>query len=62
MFNTGDTPDTPPVLLVTRSWAERYFPGESAVGKQLYEGGDREQPVTIIGVVGDVKFDGLTTR
>jgi putative ABC transport system permease protein len=59
MFNTGDTPDTTPVLLVTRSWAERYFPGESAVGKQLYEGGDREQPVTIIGVVGDAKFDGL---
>jgi putative ABC transport system permease protein len=58
-FNTGDTRDTPPVLLVTRSWAERYFPGESAVGKELYEGGDREQPVTIIGVVGDVKFDGL---
>jgi predicted permease len=58
-FNTGDTPDTPPVLLVTKSWAERYFPGESAVGKQLYEGGDREEPVTIIGVVGDVKYDGL---
>ena len=58
-FNTGDTPDTPPVLLVTRSWAERYFPGESAVGKQLYEGGDREEAATIIGVVGDVKFDGL---
>jgi len=58
-FNTGDTPDTPPVVLVTKSWAQRYFPGESAVGKQLYEGGDREQPVTIIGVVGDVRFDGL---
>jgi predicted permease len=58
-FNTGDTPDTPQVLLVTRSWAERYFPGESAVGKQLYEGGNREDPATIVGVVGDVKFDGL---
>jgi ABC-type antimicrobial peptide transport system permease subunit len=47
------------VVLVTESWASRYFPGESAVGKQLYEGGDRSEPVTIIGVVGDVKFDGL---
>jgi predicted permease len=58
-FNSGDTPDTPQVLLVTKSWAARYFPGESAVGKQLYEGGNHEQAVAIVGVVGDVKFDGL---
>jgi predicted permease len=58
-FTSGDTPDTPPVVLVTRSWAAHYFPGESAVGKQLYEGGNREDPVTIVGVTGDVRFDGL---
>lgn len=58
-FAASDTPDTPPVVIVSRSWAERYFPGETAVGKQLYEGGDTENPVTVIGVVGDVKFDGL---
>jgi ABC-type antimicrobial peptide transport system permease subunit len=44
---------------VSRSWAERFFPGESAVGRQLYEGGDLTTPLTIVGVTGDVKFVGL---
>jgi putative ABC transport system permease protein len=49
----------PPRSPLRQSWAERYFPGEPAVGKQLYEGGDTTQAVTVIGVVGDVKYDGL---
>lgn len=58
-FDARDRPDTDPVVLVSDSWAKRFFPGESAVGKQLYEGGDVNAPVTIVGVTGDVKFDGL---
>lgn len=58
-FHAGDRPDTDPVVVVSRSWAERFFPDESAVGQQLYEGGDLTTPVTIIGVTGDVKFTGL---
>ena len=59
-FDDGrDTPDSPPVLVVTASWAKRYFPGESPVGKRLYEGGDTTREVEIVGVVGDVRFDGL---
>jgi len=58
-FESQDTADAPPVVLVSRAFAERHFPGEPAVGKQLYEGGNTEQPVTIVGVVSDVKFDGL---
>ena len=58
-FDSRDTADTEPVLLVSDAWAKRFFPGESAVGKQLYEGGDLTTPVTIIGVTGDVKFAGL---
>lgn len=58
-FDARDTPDSPFVLLVSESWARHYFPGESAVGKQLHEGGNTEQVQTIIGVVSDVKFDGL---
>jgi predicted permease len=61
-FDDGrDTPDSPPVLVVTASWAQRYFPGESAVGKRLYEGGETSRQVEIVGVVGDVRFDGLQT-
>jgi ABC-type antimicrobial peptide transport system permease subunit len=61
LFDGRDTTDdaSPPVVVVSRTWAARYFPGESALGKQLYEGGDFDNPVTIIGVVGDVKWSGL---
>lgn len=57
-FDASDTPASAPVVLVSEAWAERWFPGETAVGKQLYEGGGTT-PVTIVGVTGDVKFAGL---
>jgi putative ABC transport system permease protein len=41
-----------PVVLVNRALAERYFPGESAVGRRLILG---DEPSTIVGVVGDVR-------
>jgi putative ABC transport system permease protein len=59
LFDARDTPESAPVVLVSAAWAKRYFPGESAVGKRMYEGGDRSEPVTIVDVVSDVKFDGL---
>ena len=50
----------PPVVLVSRWWAERYYPGETAVGRRMVEGGcTRCPPTTVIGVVGDVKYLGL---
>jgi putative ABC transport system permease protein len=58
-FDSRDTPDSDPVLVVTRAWAERHFPGESALGKTLHEGGDTSRVLTIVGVVGDVRYDGL---
>lgn len=57
-FESGDTPDSPRVLIVSSAWAKRYFPGESAVGKQVFEGGG-DVPLTIVGVVGDVRYEGL---
>jgi putative ABC transport system permease protein len=58
-FDSRDTPASPPVLVVSQSWAKRHFPNESAIGKELHEGGDTSRKLTIVGVVGDVKFDGL---
>ncbi len=57
-FGAGDTPESQRVLIVSDSWAKRYFPGESAVGKQVFEGGG-DVPLTIVGVVGDVRYAGL---
>lgn len=60
MFTEADSGDAPPVVLVSRSWAERYYPGESAVGRQMIEGGCTTcPPTTVIGVAGDVKYAGL---
>jgi predicted permease len=53
MFTPGDTMA---VVIVSRAWAAKYFPNESAVGRQLISGGCYDCPrTTIIGVVGNVK-------
>jgi putative ABC transport system permease protein len=60
LFTEGDSDAAPPVIVVSRSWAAHYFPRERAVGRQLVEGGCYRCPrTTIVGVVGDVKYDGI---
>ena len=48
----------PPVLLVNRTFADHYFPGQSQLGKHLVSangpGGSRMDAGEIVGVVGDV--------
>jgi putative ABC transport system permease protein len=58
-FTAADT-GAVPVVLVTRSWAKRFFPDRSPVGRELISGGCTSCPHTvIIGVVGDASYDGL---
>ena len=60
LFTAGDSGSAPPVVVVSRSWAAHYYPHESAVGKQMVEGGCYACPrTTIVGVVGDVKYLGV---
>lgn len=50
----------PSVVVVDRAWARRFFPGQSAIGKRLRGGGCTDCPwTTVVGVVGEVKYDGL---
>ncbi|MGE3274468.1 MAG: ABC transporter permease [Vicinamibacterales bacterium] len=59
-----DTADTPFVAVVNRTFAERYFPGESAIGHRFKQGWtlDNGAPwIEIVGVTGDVKMSGLET-
>lgn len=61
MFNEDDDADAPPVVLVSRSWARHYYPGESPLGRRMYAGGCTScPPVTVVGVVSDVKYQGLS--
>ncbi len=60
-FNTDDGPETPLVTVISRTAADRFFPGEHAVGKQVTF--DQGQTLwTIIGVVGDVRSVDVTTE
>jgi len=60
IFTVADSSNGPPTVVVSRSWADKYFPKERAVGRQLIQGGCYDCPrTTIVGVVGDIKNLGL---
>jgi putative ABC transport system permease protein len=63
-FNAGDTANSPRVTIVSETLAKRYFPGEDPVGRLLKHGGPglKNTPMEIIGVVGDVQYDGPAAK
>jgi predicted permease len=58
-LGAGDTADSGAVVVISKSMAKQFWPNESAIGHRLkltfYP--DRER--TVVGVVGDVRQDGL---
>jgi len=67
-FAASDTLDSLPVVIVSRTMAEKFWPGEDALGKRLrlpWEPGwtpDKKMPLrTVAGIVGDIKQYGLDT-
>ncbi len=50
------------VAILTRAAAERYWPGESAVGRVLFRGGDTDRAVTVVGIADDAKIWSLTEQ
>ncbi len=58
-FSARDQHSSLPVVLVNKTLADRFFPGQDAVGKRLRTGNDAPWE-TIVGVVGNVKWDGLS--
>jgi putative ABC transport system permease protein len=53
-FTYQDAPDSPPVLLVNRTLAEKLWPGEDPLGKQI-ELPEVKVTASVVGVVGDAK-------
>jgi putative ABC transport system permease protein len=60
-FDTRDSAESQPVIMISRRLAEQYWPGEDPTGKRLKIGPlDSPNPwLTVIGVVGDVRQAGL---
>ena len=58
-FDTRDTPDTPVGVIINKTIADRVFAGRDPVGKRLRYPSVQVDPITVVGVVGDVKITGL---
>jgi len=57
LFTEQDTADAPGVVIINQAMAERYWPGADPIGKQIVEDSedDDSPPMTVIGVVGNLK-------
>jgi predicted permease len=64
-FNEADRADSPLVVIVNRTLAEHYWPGQDPIGKRIHIG-IKETPLpwmTVVGEIGDIKQttpDGIT--
>jgi putative ABC transport system permease protein len=61
-FDRRDRLTSPRVVVVNQSFAKRYFPGGRALGTRVLVQGSNQALAEIIGVVGDVHHDGLTSE
>ena len=58
-FDSRDTANTPVGVIINKTIADRVFPGRDPVGRRLRYPSVQVDPITIVGVVGDVKITGL---
>jgi len=61
-FGPQDGHGTPGVVIVNKTLANLFYPGRSPVGRRLRAGGDKAPWLTIVGVVADVKQQGLDRK
>jgi putative ABC transport system permease protein len=62
LFNASDARDTPRVIAINQTMAERFWPGDNPVGRRVRLDPDEPQGgwATVVAVVGDVKHRWLT--
>ncbi|MEY2877641.1 MAG: hypothetical protein RLZZ15_21, partial [Verrucomicrobiota bacterium] len=59
-FTADDRDGAPGVCIVNETLAKKLFPGESALGKTLMRGKDGDIRHEIVGIIADVKTNGLS--
>ena len=61
LFQETDRVGTMPVAIVNETMSRMFWPGEDPIGQRIrYSGCDACQWATIVGIVGDVKYQGLS--
>jgi predicted permease len=58
-FTDADGPDSPSVVIISESLAKRFWPNQDAIGKRLALSFYSDKMREVVGVVGDVKQNGL---
>ncbi|HKS08485.1 MAG TPA: ABC transporter permease [Pyrinomonadaceae bacterium] len=59
VFTNQDAPNSPSVLVVSDAFVKRYFPNEDPIGRRIVFDGSDKTAREIVGVVADVKRNGL---
>jgi putative ABC transport system permease protein len=66
VFNSGDTKNSPAVVIVNDVLAQRFFPGGNAIGQQIVlihgENNQPSPPKEIVGVVGGSRHESLAIQ
>lgn len=58
-FSDGDTLDSPGVIVINRAMAHQFWPKENPIGRAIRFGPSDGPRLTIIGIAGDVHYQGL---
>jgi putative ABC transport system permease protein len=61
-FDRRDRMGTPRVVIVNQSFARRYFPDGRVLGRRILVSSSNQALADIVGVVGDVRHNGLTSE
>src|SRR5262245_58777051 len=61
-FDTNDRSTTPRVLMVNQAFVRRYYPDGRAIGRRLVVEWSDLKLAEIVGVIGDVRHNGLTSE
>jgi putative ABC transport system permease protein len=59
VFDNGDVAGKPQVTVISQALAKEYFPNTNPIGQRLFVEWGRQTPYEIIGVVADVRHQGL---
>lgn len=61
-FTAGDKFETEPVALVNETMAAKFWAGRDPIGGRFKSGAPETPWITVVGIVGDVRHNGITSR